>query len=304
MKKFLITIFIFSLIFTCAKSKKIDFGRIIIYFGDVKIEREGKILKPIIKMVLNEKDKIKTGSNSRVDIQIGNIGIMRINEKTEVEMKSIFKAVNERLDFSIKNGEVLCKLEKLTKNQEVRFYTPTAVVGVRGTSFIINTTKNKTEVGVAEGKVEVSSSSEPEKKTIVKENQTAEVSAESKLPKVIQGLKLEKLEKIKAIENFKVIEDIEKIVPQDIKKYLPLEMLKTESRGGTNEGIQSKIEVIKEKKEEVEENLKEKKEEAEKKLEEVKAKAEEAKAKIEEKSEKAKEKVKETEKSLKEIFKK
>jgi len=293
MKKFLITIFIFSLIFTCAKSKKIDFGRIIIYFGDVKIEREGKILKPIIKMVLNEKDKIKTGSNSRVDIQIGNIGIMRINEKTELEMKSILKAANERLDFSIKNGEVLCKLEKLTKNQEVRFYTPTAVVGVRGTSFIINTTKNRTEVGVAEGKVEVSSSSEPEKKTIVKENQTAEVSTEFKLPKVIQGLKLEKLEKIKAIENFKVIEDIEKIVPQDIKKYLPLEMLKTESRGGTNEGIQSKIEVIKEKKEE-----------AEKKLEEVKAKAEEAKAKIEEKSEKAKEKVKETEKSLKEIFKK
>ena len=48
--------------------------------GDIKIEKQGKTVKPEIKMVLRSGDKINVGSKSRIDMQLGNFGIIRINQ--------------------------------------------------------------------------------------------------------------------------------------------------------------------------------------------------------------------------------
>ncbi len=104
-------------------------------------------------------DKILTAENSYVKIFLIDDSVLTVGANSRFVISKFI--VNERSRISIFNlieGKVKAVISKfLRKGAENRVLinTPTAVAGVRGTEFVVETNGQMTEVGVLDGEVEV-----------------------------------------------------------------------------------------------------------------------------------------------------
>ncbi len=296
MKKISVFLIMFLILIGCGKREnKPEFGIITFYSGQIKININGKISKPKLKLILRDNDTVITGDKSRLDIQLGNFGIIRVNQNSEIQMRVILKNVKNYLT-KLKTGEILCNLKKLKKNQEFNVETPTAVAGVRGTTFLVKSKEDKSEIAVADGKVEVASKKEPEKKSIVTKNQSAQITKISKLPKVLKNLNLSDLKKLKNFKKTKIIKNIKSIDLKSLKKLKGfnlknLKSLLPNKSGGKNNTVNSKkIDKLKTKAAETKNKVEKKSEEAKKKADELKNKSKDVKKKADDVKSKLKKK--------------
>jgi outer membrane protein assembly factor BamB len=103
------------------------------------------------------RDRVKTGLESYCEVQFTEFGIIRIQQQTEVLMKSVFlKEEKNKVRLKLDKGNVLCKIDKLAKDEEFQVETGTVLAGVRGTEFMVRETSGgKTVIAVNEGAVEV-----------------------------------------------------------------------------------------------------------------------------------------------------
>ncbi len=141
-----------SLIGGCLKEDVDEYATFSFLLGDVTRNDAEVSIGDIVK----EKDKIKTGSNSFCDIRIGG-SIIRIKEKSTVTMSHLIRKGNvEDTTLGLSMGKMLCKPKKLLKSEKFIVKTPTAVAGVRGTRFIVETdSKKTTRIKVYNGRVKV-----------------------------------------------------------------------------------------------------------------------------------------------------
>ena len=181
--------------------------------GEVSIVRKGTAQEVKLNMRLLPGDVIYTGKDSEVNVLFANIGISKFKQNTEVSIQELWKLVEgDQVRMDITGGKILTALKKLAKGKgEFRFeiYTPTAVVGVRGTTFLVNVAPGKhTKIAVFAGEVEVKGKAQTEKIVNVEELKEA-------------ILPLSDFEKIRVVrmsdETFKEIEALESI--QDIEEY-------------------------------------------------------------------------------------
>ena len=309
MKKLSMILFVFIFIFSCSSKKdKIDFGYVSFYYGNISIIQSGKEVKPKLKLLLKSGDIVKTLKNARMDIQLEKFGIIRINQNSVVDLEKLIKEANQSITLGLDKGQVLCKLVKLQKGQDFTVNTPTAVAGVRGTTFLVNSEEEKkSEVVVSEGTVEVANKSEPEKTTEVKQNETARVESDKSGLNIMKGIKTDQLKELTAFKDVKVLKNI-KDIKVDTLKDLSVDNLKKlnikdvkglgnefqslwqnkggeGNKGNIKEDIKGQVDT---KKEEVGKQIEEKKEEVNQKVDEVK----EQKEKVDESVDKAKEKLK------------
>ncbi len=209
--------------------------------GDVTILRKGKTQEAKLNMKLYPEDVIQTGKDSEVNILFANIGISKIKQNTELVIKELWKlAEGDQVRMDISKGKILSTLKKLTREKgESRFeiYTPTAVVGVRGTTFLVNVAPKKyTKVAVFAGEVEVAGRAETEKVA----NREVEGKAETEKIVIVEELKEAILpqsdfKKIRIVvmsdETFKEIESLEEIREiEEYKEEYKLEEIKEEIR--------------------------------------------------------------------------
>ncbi|MBN1898980.1 MAG: FecR domain-containing protein [Spirochaetes bacterium] len=282
-KLFLFLIILGLMISGCTKeADKVKFGIVTLFIGDVEIKKGMKTVKPAIKMILRAGDRVITGKGSRLDMQMGNFGVLRINQSSEVEMDRLLDASNDSIQTFLKEGQIICKLKKLQKNQDFSVETPTAVVGVRGTTFAVDSSQEekKSSVAVAEGQVEMANKEEPEKTVTVKENQSAEVSEDKKLPEVLNKIDIKQLKALNDIKKVQILKDIEKFKPDQLQK-----LFKSGGKGVDVKGLQKvvsseKVDKTVQKAEEAKKKAEEEKKKAEKKIEDAKKKAEDIKKKI------------------------
>ncbi|MDD5066366.1 MAG: FecR family protein [bacterium] len=294
---------------SCAKKSGPDFGFITFYYGDIKVVQSGDTVKPKLKMLLKSGDSVRTYQKARLDLQIKDVGVVRINENSYVELDRVLKEAKDKVNMELNKGQVLCKLMKLNKAQDFEVLTPTAVVGVRGTTFLVDASeKKKSEVAVADGSVEVASKDDPDKKSVVKQDETASVDKSTGGLNIIKGIKLDNLKELNAIKNVEILKNVDKIdvsslknmsfknlknlnikdlkgLGDEFKSLIPSKGKKSGESSGKVEGTQKKIE-------ETKVQIEEKKEVVEKKVEEVKKT-----------EEKAKEEIDKTKKKLKNMFK-
>lgn len=134
----------------------VDFG------GEAFLQKPGEaIWLPVEKNIpLEQSDRIKTGSNSYVEILIDDGSLLKLEENSEMTMSEL------SADFGTKKiatklflffGRLVSNIAKFTHTRS-RFavQTPTVIAGVRGTEFIVETTDStQTDVGVFEGEVTV-----------------------------------------------------------------------------------------------------------------------------------------------------
>lgn len=114
-----------------------DRARILRIQGDVAIERAQGRIPPAVGTVLSPKDKIITGAGSFIELAYDDThkDVLRIGSDTSVVMESV--VIEKQTDIFMYQGEIMLKLEKLEKGSTFKIRTPTAVAGVRGTSFAV-----------------------------------------------------------------------------------------------------------------------------------------------------------------------
>jgi hypothetical protein len=102
-------------------------------------------------------DTIVTGDKGKVDLQFNNGSSIRISPATTLDFAKIAYNSNGSTDtqISLASGKVFANVNKAKKDDSFSVVTPTAIAGVRGTSFIVeNDAKlNKAKVKVVDGSV-------------------------------------------------------------------------------------------------------------------------------------------------------
>ncbi|QOI50818.1 lipoprotein LipL45 [Leptospira interrogans] len=103
-------------------------------------------------------DKVSTKQKSKVDIQFADGSAIRISENSVIDFDalSINSHGNSDTRLALVSGKVFAKVNKASKEDQFSVVTPTAIAGVRGTSFIVDRSKSdKAVVKVLEGEVAV-----------------------------------------------------------------------------------------------------------------------------------------------------
>ena len=139
-------------VFGCVKESEDDYSTIIFYIGEVKKNNKDAEIGDIIL----QNDLISTGVQSSCDIKIGG-SIIRVKEKSNVKLTELYRKDNvEKTTLDLDIGKMLCKAKKLSKSESFMVKTPTAVAGVRGTKFTVETDVQKTSrIKVFDGNVKV-----------------------------------------------------------------------------------------------------------------------------------------------------
>ncbi len=147
-----------GMVFSAPAKVKPVTARVSSLSGNVLFQAEGvgEFKKMVVGMSLSEKDVIKTGENSWVSIFFNNGTIFRIVQNSEAQLYRAFQKKGLKTELKIpSSGKVLAVVKKFAKEKnDVRFQTPAAVVGVRGTTLSVNAVdKDRSVVAVFEGKV-------------------------------------------------------------------------------------------------------------------------------------------------------
>ncbi|HMU85040.1 MAG TPA: FecR domain-containing protein [Leptospiraceae bacterium] len=125
---------------------------IVFVTGDAFVVSQNKPEVPAtVGMIVRENDVIRTESGS-VDLQTVHGNAVRIREMTTLTVAAIHSKGETKL--GLKNGAVLAKVQKASKEESFIISTPTAVAGVRGTTFSVEIGPDaRSSVRVIDGKV-------------------------------------------------------------------------------------------------------------------------------------------------------
>ena len=118
--------------------------------GQSKVIRAGKDMDARVGLIVNQDDTVKT-ENGTIDLQTKGGSAVRIHEFTEV---SIAKLTNKDTKLSMSSGNILATVKKESSDENFRVVTPTAIAGVRGTTFSVEVMDGREpRVKVLDGKV-------------------------------------------------------------------------------------------------------------------------------------------------------
>lgn len=165
------TLFLFS----CAQTKKqLKSMSVKVKFvkGQVKVlSQRAELKKARLGQSLKLGDKIFTKGNSSIELLVDQLGVVKVGENSSLEISTITKSKQQmHASLKLNGGSVFSAVQKMKKSDQFTIKTPTAVAGVRGTSFITEVTGStsgiypsglrilkkiipKTKVSVLSGKV-------------------------------------------------------------------------------------------------------------------------------------------------------
>ncbi|BDA78480.1 hypothetical protein LPTSP3_g14100 [Leptospira kobayashii] len=125
--------------------------------GDSKIQHADQTEeKAQLGTSLKAGDNVVTGDNGKVDVQFPDGSSIRISPKSVIDFSKLSQnnAGTTDTQISLVSGKVFAKVNKAKKEDNFTVVTPTAIAGVRGTSFIVESGNGKpSQVKVVDGAV-------------------------------------------------------------------------------------------------------------------------------------------------------
>jgi hypothetical protein len=159
--------------------------------GSVKIRRgeSAPWTDAKLRMLLREKDAIRTFVESAVELEMSEGSIMKVGENSTLEMAKLRGQGDvQSTKVKVLNGTVMSNIKKLVNTRSsFDFETPTALASIRGTVVGLDVTGDRTRIKVYEGRVLVIPSGAGQG-TELRENQMTEV---EKGQKTVVAQKLE-----------------------------------------------------------------------------------------------------------------
>ncbi|MEO0123937.1 MAG: FecR family protein [candidate division WOR-3 bacterium] len=192
--------------------------------GNVIVERGGKKYTGVLNAQLYVNDIITTYSESVCEIQFSDYSLVRIepNSSIKIEKKEkVDKKFYQRIFASI--GEVITKVAKLNKGDEVVVKTDAAQAYIRGTIFKTSVDKEgKSSFSVFAGKIKVKSLVEGAKEILLDKDFKAKI-GKGELKPIVDKLPIEEIQafadKYKEFLNRgAVLDSLRKKAEQEIKE--------------------------------------------------------------------------------------
>ena len=121
----------------------------------------------LYKQVFNG-DKIKTKAESRCEIKLNDLSLIRIGENTLFTMNK--DKLNNKFNSEIKKGRLWANIKRMSKKSKFQLRTPTAVCSIRGTIYRIDA-DSSTKILVYEGAVDVGPLTSADKDTAAPQEQ-------------------------------------------------------------------------------------------------------------------------------------
>jgi len=117
-------------------------GRIKVSKGDVQIERNGKLMAAPVGAVIDVADTVKTGADGSVGITFHDNSLLSAGPNSELVIERfVFDGTTHQGEFDtrLKKGTLAVVSGKIVKQspEAMRIKTPAAIMGVRGTEFIV-----------------------------------------------------------------------------------------------------------------------------------------------------------------------
>lgn len=125
--------------------------------GDVRVIRSGKTYAAKIGSPLSQQDVVTTGKNSSAKIIMADKSIVVLQPESELKLSNFQTRspnTKAKTEFELPQGSVRFKVEPLLAEESFEVRTPIAVVGVRGTEFIVSHAKGISEVVTFAGLVD------------------------------------------------------------------------------------------------------------------------------------------------------
>lgn len=143
--------------------------------GDVQTNTGSSWKKATTNSSFKKGDSLKTGLDSYAELALNKDNRFRLKEDSEVEMDKILEGnpnpsegIIKLVQFNLKSGSMIAKLDKLPKGVKLSVGSPTAVAGATGTEFaVVVESEGQTHVAVLESTVQVVSTSNPNKSVSV-----------------------------------------------------------------------------------------------------------------------------------------
>ncbi len=175
---------------------------------EARIDREGSGIAVKPGEFVFVKDVLVTGAKSNIDLQLSEDRVVKISEKSRVEISEMLATIDGATNDSLNlvAGGIYSKVGKLSKGSSFSVRTPTAVAGVRGTEFYVESDEQgQSSISVTGGKVEVESVTG--EKSVVEEGQKAEVKKDGKVEE--KGLAQAEIAKLKGYGDIKAFDKAE-----------------------------------------------------------------------------------------------
>lgn len=119
------------------------------------IDESGKKSELKINSLIPINSTILTEKKSKVILTVKEIGKVEVNENSILKLDKAYLKKTET-HLSLIKGSAKFQVSKLTKDEKLNLFTPTAVVGVRGTEYEVQIAPDgSTAVNTSEGIVEV-----------------------------------------------------------------------------------------------------------------------------------------------------
>lgn len=125
-------------------------GRVKISKGEVQIERDGKRLPAPVGATIQVRDTVKTGADGSVGITFQDNSLLSAGPNSELVIERFaFDSTTHKGEFdtALKKGTLAVVSGKIVKQspEAMRVKTPAAIMGVRGTEFVVKVDESATK---------------------------------------------------------------------------------------------------------------------------------------------------------------
>jgi len=200
-------------------------GLLLLEKGSVKVigpERTRLLRKPGAKMVLHAKDRVQTGKDTSVKIKIrGKPELIELSSRSFFRMGKITRQTSS---ISLLTGKarfkIQGKLKRKSKKKRFQIRTVTALVGVRGTDFVVGASNTQTSLLTISGTVSVAPVSMPDIEIEVPANQASTIQQNSTptAPVEVAPKMREQILKADSPKAFRIVKFGEAVNPEEVRK--------------------------------------------------------------------------------------
>ncbi|TGM08943.1 iron dicitrate transport regulator FecR [Leptospira barantonii] len=186
-------------------------ARIVWVLGDVKVLSDSGERKAELGLALTASDRVVTGANGGAEIMVADSGVIKMSKNSDIEISTLMNPNGSDTNVQVNYGKIVTMVKKGQKNTEFTVSTPTALAGVRGTSFLtsvespegskINCAKENCTVrfAVIEGTIAVSKKGDSSE-VILSKNRELRIEKNQKLTdKLIRSLQKDSLTEMKEL---------------------------------------------------------------------------------------------------------
>jgi beta-lactam-binding protein with PASTA domain len=184
MKKYMWLVLVGMLLFgePILAEKEVEGTLTLVYLeGEVEILKKGakEWEKAKLYTALGSGDRIRTRLGAKCDLRFADGSVINIYENSIMDIKELLeKGLTKKSSFKLWIGKIKARIKRLrTKDSSVNFYTPTAVMGLRGTILWLSVDwQGRTRCAFTEGSGYIYTEKEGERR--VGEGEEAEVNLE------------------------------------------------------------------------------------------------------------------------------